>query len=88
MDVEEFDVNAISPEALHISETRWHIIMGELIQNGYIKGAAFKPLSGHEITQVKVTRPILTIKGAEYLHENSMMKQACKLAKNIHDVIC
>lgn len=87
MDAEEFDVNAISPEALHISATRWHIIMGELIQNGYIKGAAFTPLPGHEVMQVRVTRPILTIKGAEYLHENSMMKKACTLAKNIHDVI-
>lgn len=87
MDAEEFDAKAISPEALHISETRWHIIMGELIQNGYIRGASFVPLPGHEVTQVRITRPILTIKGAEYLHENTMMQKAYKLAKGINDII-
>ncbi len=87
MDAEEFDTKSISAEALHISDTRWNIIMGELIQNGYIKGAAFKYLPGYQVTPVKVTRPILTIKGAEYLHENSMMKKACNIAKNIHEIV-
>lgn len=38
MDVEEFDRNSISAEFLHISQTRWEIIMGELVRNGYISG--------------------------------------------------
>ena len=38
MDAEEFDRNSISPEYLHISRTRWEIIMAELVSNGFISG--------------------------------------------------
>ena len=80
MDVEEFDRNSISAEFLYISQTRWEIIMGELVKNGYISGVYVVPIAGREVPGIKVARPILTIKGAEYLQENTMMKKAYRLS--------
>lgn len=86
MDVEEFDRSSISAEFLHISQTRWEIIMCELVRNGYISGVYVVPIAGREVPGIKVARPILTIKGAEYLQENTMMKKAYRLAKGIKDI--
>lgn len=83
MDYDEFDSRSISPEALHVKETRWEILMTELVKNGYIDGVALIPVMGRRTPIVKIIRPTLTIKGAEYLSENSMMKKAYNLAKGV-----
>ena len=61
--------------------------MAELVKNGYISGVYVAPIAGRETPGIKVGRPILTIKGAEYLEENTMMKKAYNLAKKIHDIM-
>lgn len=85
MDYDEFDSNAISPETLHITRNRWEAIMAELVRNGYISGVDLVPFMGRGLPGIKVERPILTIKGAEYLSENSMMKKAYRMAKGIEE---
>lgn len=86
MDYEEFDTEAISPETLKISQNRWNAIMGMLIDNGYVKGAfQVTSLGGNGI---KIGRDAqITLKGLEYLNDNSFMKKAAEVAKGISDFI-
>lgn len=89
MDMPEFDINNIMWDALKISENRWYSIMGMLIKNGYVEGI--------EITQfltgnVGVTDHgiCITLKGLEYLNDNSIMKRAMRTlqgAKEIKGII-
>ena len=86
MDFDEFDQNSISPEMLGVSRQRWEAIIAELVRNKYITGVELIPIAGRGNPGVKVIRPLLTIQGAEYLSENSMMKKMYKIAKGIKDV--
>ena len=85
MDYEEFDENSISPETLNVSVPKWEAIMRELVEQGYVKGVSLIPIAGRE-KGVKVIRPTLTMKGVEYLEENSMMKKAQRFLKGIKDI--
>ncbi|MDO4728444.1 MAG: YjcQ family protein [Bacteroidota bacterium] len=86
MDYEIFDSNSISPDYLGITKERWTGIMSELIDNGYVTGAVKVPIMGDR-NDIKVIKPQLTIKGMEYLEENSMMKKAYNLLKGIKDIV-
>lgn len=57
MDVEEFEKELISSEAIKVNHPK-----------------------------VELTRPEITLKGLEYLEENSMMKKVSKVAKGVIDV--
>lgn len=57
MDVEEFEKELISSEAIKVNYPK-----------------------------VELTRPEITLKGLEYLEENSMMKKVSKVAKGVIDV--
>ena len=85
MDVDEFDTGLISPEALGISQRRWCAIIAMLVENGYIKGVGLMKTMGYETVKVKNIQ--ITLKGLEYLDENSFMKKAANLAKGIADII-
>lgn len=87
MDFEEFDEFCISPENLGISKERWKIIMNELVNEGYIKGVSLIPIVGSSTKEIKIIKPILTLKGMEYMEENSMMKKAANVAKGIIDIV-
>lgn len=84
MDKEEFDDRMISAEVLKVSEARLLSVLQMLLDDGLIKGIAIDTdVSGHFI--VSKGRPRLTLKGLEYLNENSMMQRAMKMAKGIKD---
>lgn len=85
MDIEDFDVDLISPEKLKISQVRWNRYMEMLSDSGYIKGVELNySIAG---TSVEYDSIKITLKGLEYLSENSFMKKAYKLAKGIKDII-
>lgn len=85
MDVAEFDVKKISSTALGITEERWKRIMVMLVSNGLIEGVLIaRDFSGIEIV---MNNPAITLKGLEYLEENSLMKKASELAKGIVEII-
>ena len=86
MEYEEFDLAAISPDFLGISKPKWEQLMAMLVKNGYIEGVTIIPLLGRQ-TGIKLAHPRITLKGLEYLQENSMMKKAANLAKGIADLI-
>lgn len=86
MDLEEFDSSQISPELLKVSEVRWCNLMEMLSDEGYIKGIKIaRSVDG----QILVSRSNIriTLKGLEYLNENSFMKKAANLAKGVSDFI-
>lgn len=86
MDYEEFDSELISPETLGITKERRDKLLVEMQNEGYISGVYVKRyIRGDSI--VKSERPEITIKGLEYLSENSIMKKAANLLKGVAEVI-
>ena len=86
MDAEEFDYTSIGAKALGISEPRWGHLIEMLIDEGYVKGIHLERDAGGNIV-TSVAYPRITLKGLEYLSENTLMKQANKAAKGIADLI-
>ena len=86
MDYEIFDENIISPEYLGVSKERWKALIIELLDNGYVTGIVKIPIMGYR-EDLKIIKPKLTIKGMQYLEENSMMKKAYNLLKGIREII-
>lgn len=85
MDVEEFDISLISPENLNISQNRWNRYIEMLYDSGYIKGIEVtRSIAG---TTVKYNNMKITLKGLEYLSDNSFMKKAYKAIKGIADIV-
>lgn len=87
MDLEEFDKSSLSKESLEMSEARWCRIMAILKSEGYITGVQVWQAMECEHPRVALTRPEITLKGLEYLEENTFMKKAANLAKGIKDTV-
>lgn len=86
MDLDEFDVESvITPDNLGVSENRLKAILRILLKEGYLDGGIFVNCCG--IHGIKWEEPSITLKGLEYLQENSLMKKAANLAKGVHEVI-
>lgn len=85
MDYDEFDKSLISAEVLGITQNRWESIMKMLQNSGYIEGVSYIRSMG--MRGIKLINPRITLKGLEYLEENSFMKKAAAIAKGISDLI-
>lgn len=72
MDYEAFDVSRLSAANLNITEPKRKAILAMLLQNGYVEG----------LENIRIT-----LKGLEYLEENSLMKKAASLAKGIAETL-
>ena len=81
----ELDPRDIFPEALGITEKRQNALMVMLQTEGYIKG--LKEVHALGGTGIRYEGVQITLKGLEYLEENSMMKKAYKAIKGIKDII-
>lgn len=59
-----------------IPETYWTQIMEELIDQGYVKGIVKVPMTGRG-TGIKINpEAAITMRGVEFLQDNSMMRKA------------
>lgn len=88
MDYEEFDTAQISCEQLNISYQRWEKILIMLVKSGYIEGVAYDQCSGDYSPHiVKPIFPVITLKGLEYLNDNSAMKRAANILKGIKETV-
>ncbi|MEG1536986.1 MAG: YjcQ family protein [Eubacterium sp.] len=87
MDVDVFDKTLISSETLGISDERWARIMKMMVDEGYVKGIIEVKYNGATTPMIKLFNPSLTLKGLEYLEENSLMKKAADIAKGIVDMM-
>ncbi|WP_337473401.1 YjcQ family protein [Jutongia sp.] len=83
MDLEEFDSEELSAEALGLTVPKWSRLMAMLLKEGYISGGQTWNTMDCGYPKIALTRPELTMKGLEYLEENGLMKKAAGLAKGI-----
>lgn len=83
MDLEEFDNSVLSAEALGISNPKWNRIMAMIVSEGYISGIDVRTTFDCRYPKATLVRPELTLKGLEYLEENSTMKKIADTAKGI-----
>ncbi len=83
MDLEEFDSEELSAEALGLTVPKWSRLMAMLLKEGYISGGQTWNTMDCGYPKVALNRPELTMKGLEYLEENGLMKKAAGLAKGI-----
>lgn len=83
MDLEEFDSEELSAEALGLTVPKWSRLMAMLLKEGYISGGQTWNTMDCGYPKVALTRPELTMKGLEYMEENGLMKKAAGLAKGI-----
>ena len=86
MDLENVDIERISSNNLGISQHRWNKYMEMLLDAGYIKGVTIQKYVTGE-TNVDAEDIRITLKGLEYLSENSIMQKMYKAAKGITDLI-
>ena len=87
MDLEEWDSKLLSPEALGVSLPMWSRIMTMLLKEGYIAGGESWESFDVSYPKVKLTRPEITLKGLEYLEENSLMKKAGEMLKEVIHIV-
>lgn len=86
MDLPQFDIEQIGPAALGVSQERWCRYIEMMLDAGYIKGAEIsRYITGETAVDARNIR--ITLKGLEYLQENSIMQKLYKAAKVLADVV-
>lgn len=85
MDFPEFDVATIGYEKLGVSKERWARYIEMMADVGYIKGVrVYADITGE--TNVDCDDIRITLKGLEYLQENSIMRKIYNVTKGIKEV--
>ncbi len=86
MDIPEYDIMQVGPDALGVSKERWARYIEMMADVDYVKGVTItKSITGDTYVDAKNIR--ITLKGLEYLQENSVMKKAFRTAKGIKEMI-
>lgn len=86
MDLPEFDIMEVGPEKLSVSAERWCRYIEMMADVGYIKGVSIRrDILGELCVDAKNIR--ITLKGLEYLQENSVMRKIYNAAKGITEII-
>lgn len=86
MDYPEFGISQISAEKLGIGQERWSRYIEMMCDAGYIKGVrVYKDTLGE--IEIEDNGIRITLKGLEYLSENTIMQRMYKTAKGIKDLI-
>lgn len=85
MDLPNFDIEQISAEKLGVSKERFARYLEMMTDVGYIKGVrVYQDIFGETIIENEGIR--ITLKGLEYLQENSIMQKIYKATKGITEV--
>lgn len=88
LDYEEFDIEAISPFRLGITRERWERLLVMMQDDGYISGLVLTKCLGDSYRRIsEPVRPEITIKGLEYLENNSFMRRAASMIKGAVDLV-
>lgn len=86
MDLPQFDIGTVGPEKLGVSAERWGRYIEMMADVGYIKGVTIHvDILGEICVEAKNIR--ITLKGLEYLQENSVMRKLYNAAKGITEVV-
>lgn len=75
-----FDLNLLDYKAYNVTEVRFIRYLQMLINASYIDGIKITPMADGSF-YIKAISPTITLKGLEYLAENSMMKKIVKIIK-------
>ena len=86
MDYDEIDPERLSAESLGISKNRRLALLEMLVREGYVDGIGIKRSADGAAT-IFTSSPRITLKGLEYLHENSVMRKMAAVAKGIAEVL-
>ena len=88
LDYEKPDMSLITPTAFNISEARYNALMAMLVKNEYIDGLSLKKYTDEEVYRVLgIENARITLKGLEYLYENSVMRKIAQGLAGVIDVI-
>lgn len=86
MDLAEVNMELLDHNALGIKKERWNRYIEMMLDVGYIKGAVIrKDITGNVRVECNDLR--ITLKGLEYLQENSVMRKIYNTAKGISEII-
>ena len=86
LDYDEPTADAFSADALGVSENRRDNLLWMMQRDGYVDGVTRSDyFDGTHRIDASGMR--ITIRGLEYLHENSMMARAANAARGIAEVI-
>jgi hypothetical protein len=83
LDDDEFDQETIGPEALGVSENRRDALLAMLADEGYVSGVTVRHYLDRPQPVVIIESPRVTLRGLEYLQENSLMRRAADIARGI-----
>lgn len=76
----------LGPEKIGAEPEKWLEVMQSLVDEGYVAGVRiYTDITGEQVVDLKNAR--ITLKGAEYLHENSAMKKLAKIATDVITII-
>lgn len=88
MDYEHVDIRRLSADNLGITESKRKVLLGMLLKNGYVEGFQVIQYIGDQAPNIEGLEGIrITLKGLEYIEENSLMQKAARLAKGIAEVL-
>ena len=87
MDLEEFDSGIISHDHIGASYPRWCQCMRILFNDGYINGIKVLNNILGEVEIKNLNQIEITMKGLEYLQENSIMQKIHNTAKGIKESV-
>lgn len=86
MDLERVNPEMFDHKALDVSKERWTKYILMMAEAGYVSGVSYKSYyDGGGMLLYDNIR--LTLKGLEYLQENTMMRKAYRAVKGIEDII-
>lgn len=86
MDCPQFDISQISAEKLGVSQERWCRYIEMMLDTGYIKGIrVYTDCTDEYCIDNEGIR--ITLKGLEYLSENTIMQRMYKVAKGIKEIV-
>ena len=85
---EDFDISCISAEKLKISFERWEQLLILIQDEGYIKGLVLSTELSQTYRHIaEPVKPQITLKGLEYLANNSMIARAKEMLKMAGEII-
>nr|DAE36091.1 MAG TPA: YjcQ protein [Caudoviricetes sp.] len=87
MDFEDFDSEGFNAGRFGTNPNRFQALLIQLQRAGYIEGLDIVQYIRQPEHIEPPMHPKITLKGLEYLQENSMMKQAAAFAKGIKEIV-
>lgn len=85
---EKFEIYNISADALKIPFDKWEQLLILMQDNGYIKGiVTSKDVSQRYRHIIEPINPEITLKGLEYLANNSYMAKAKEILKTLGEIM-